>query len=1212
MNMRSISSVFFAILVCWGSYSQEEESTYKLPSIVPPTPEVAALGKYIETPVNEFTGIPKIQIPIYSIEDGRIKHDINLSYHAQGVKVEEIASRVGMGWTLNAGGMIHRQKRGEPDESRHGFLNTNDLVSEFTEPSTNLYFSLDRGEKDFEPDLFTFSFGGYSGKFFFDQETGEPVMQEVNPLKIEWINSYFIVTTPDGLQYYFGADKEGNSENAKQIKRGEDILDTYTTGKYGSSVDETDVSRYPDYTETWYLKEIYDPISDKSITFDYEEYDLGNLNQRLSSSILLEYRPNAITSVEHSLSEQESKEYVLTRINFENGSVDFIKDTNERLDLSGSYALKQINIYSNSNDLIKSFGLNNTIIRSNKRLIYSNGYDIFRRFYNLEDIQYRLFLSSLKEYFIDQSNNTILTNQYKEHKFEYSTPENLPHRFSTAQDFWGFHNGEHSNANLLPRDFKYVGNKIVEFGVANRQVNRENSQDGVLTKITYPTGGSVEYTYENNKAKKDVNGDQFYESRLNPLYNSYSYEVIDYFFHESSDNVTYNQGSSPYYVMEFSVDNPIKYDEYGNIIPTKVEIDYTNNHNFYFQHPDWNYCTDPDCVDLEEPYWEAYIQVKKNGEWPISHYGSRVYNFQNEAGLYLDASGYNEVYLEPQNEYRIIVNWINETSGNYDPKYHDPVDWNIKLNYIFEEELELGEGNAVLVGGLRIKEIITDDLAGNIDTTTYSYVDESNETTGNFVSLPYHVSNLAYYYYRGVPRIICCPTSIDSDYYKEYVLGVKYTADSSIPLSTTQSSYTGYEKVVKEKRDGENGKTEYNFSFERDVLNMSSIYKPSYSLTNAGFFAVSPVPLENREILRGKLVSKIDYDVAGNIINTVTNLYEYRIHNSIDALNPTLILHNGRGILVQYTGDGSGGLSIHSQLSVWEPFEHVVNRYTLSSRSNLLKEQTITSYDRNGENPVTTSTTFNYENVEFPSLQTGSITTNSKGQIIENKTYYPDDITGTTSLEGGALSSPEYAAIQRLQKDAVEHRIGQPIQQETYVDGELTAIQRTNFSTTNHLTLPSSVEAIYEDGNLEERLTYHSYDAYGNPLEVSKPDGFHTMYIWGYNGQYPIAKIENASYEGISTSASDLIETIKTISNIESTAAQENTLRDLFDEVRGDAYFQNAMITSYTYDPLIGVTSITDPKGDTTYYEYDELQRLEAVKDAEGHLLSTNVYNYKN
>uniref|UniRef100_UPI000552AF22 RHS repeat domain-containing protein n=1 Tax=Aquimarina pacifica TaxID=1296415 RepID=UPI000552AF22 len=117
---------------------------------------------------------------------------------------------------------------------------------------------------------------------------------------------------------------------------------------------------------------------------------------------------------------------------------------------------------------------------------------------------------------------------------------------------------------------------------------------------------------------------------------------------------------------------------------------------------------------------------------------------------------------------------------------------------------------------------------------------------------------------------------------------------------------------------------------------------------------------------------------------------------------------------------------------------------------------------------------------------------------------------------------------------------------------------------------------------------------------------------WGYNEQYPIAEIVNASYEGISSSAQSLINAAKSLSNVDVNETSETALKNKLQELREDAYFDDSQITTYTYDPLLGVTSITDPRGKTVYYEYDDFQRLKTVKDTEGNLLSTNEYNYKN
>ena len=54
----------------------------------------------------------------------------------------------------------------------------------------------------------------------------------------------------------------------------------------------------------------------------------------------------------------------------------------------------------------------------------------------------------------------------------------------------------------------------------------------------------------------------------------------------------------------------------------------------------------------------------------------------------------------------------------------------------------------------------------------------------------------------------------------------------------------------------------------------------------------------------------------------------------------------------------------------------------------------------------------------------------------------------------------------------------------------------------------------------------------------------------------------------------------------------------------------DALMTTYTYDPLVGVTSVTDARYITTYYVYDEFGRLEFVKDHNGDILQKYDYHY--
>lgn len=65
----------------------------------------------------------------------------------------------------------------------------------------------------------------------------------------------------------------------------------------------------------------------------------------------------------------------------------------------------------------------------------------------------------------------------------------------------------------------------------------------------------------------------------------------------------------------------------------------------------------------------------------------------------------------------------------------------------------------------------------------------------------------------------------------------------------------------------------------------------------------------------------------------------------------------------------------------------------------------------------------------------------------------------------------------------------------------------------------------------------------------------------------------------------------------------------LIDDIR--IFPVGAQMSTYTYNPLVGMTSVTDAKNETTYYEYDSLQRLMNVKDKDGNVIRHTDYHYQ-
>jgi YD repeat-containing protein len=127
--------------------------------------------------------------------------------------------------------------------------------------------------------------------------------------------------------------------------------------------------------------------------------------------------------------------------------------------------------------------------------------------------------------------------------------------------------------------------------------------------------------------------------------------------------------------------------------------------------------------------------------------------------------------------------------------------------------------------------------------------------------------------------------------------------------------------------------------------------------------------------------------------------------------------------------------------------------------------------------------------------------------------------------------------------------------------------------------------------------------------------------IWSYNCSYPVIKAQNVSHTDLKNIIS--IANIGNYTNLESfllgvgnffdsnnnfIIANKTAFASFVSEVQ--LALPEAFITFYTYSPLKGVTSKTDPSGKTIYYQYDDSGRLKIVKDHDGNIVKNYEYNY--
>lgn len=189
-NLFSLRSLFtILVLISYKSFAQEQEPEIWYNSItVPSSPNDASLGKYGECIVDKSTGIPNISIPLFDINEGGTNVNVGISYNAAGIKVQEEASCVGLGWSLNAGGVITRVMHGLPDDfgiygylhhaskiPREGWVQNDLTIPTRFEQTYEWLRQVSLKRIDYEPDVFYFNINSHSGSFIFGNN-GEPLL----------------------------------------------------------------------------------------------------------------------------------------------------------------------------------------------------------------------------------------------------------------------------------------------------------------------------------------------------------------------------------------------------------------------------------------------------------------------------------------------------------------------------------------------------------------------------------------------------------------------------------------------------------------------------------------------------------------------------------------------------------------------------------------------------------------------------------------------------------------------------------------------------------------------------------------------------------------------------------------------------------------------------------------------------------------------------
>jgi len=243
----------------------------------------------------------------------------------------------------------------------------------------------------------------------------------------------------------------------------------------------------------------------------------------------------------------------------------------------------------------------------------------------------------------------------------------------------------------------------------------------------------------------------------------------------------------------------------------------------------------------------------------------------------------------------------------------------------------------------------------------------------------------------------------------------------------------------------------------------------------------------------------------------------------------------------------------------------------------------------------------------------GSGVAEAKQEVFRSPAHYFVSLERATAFDGSIQeTSYLYPLEKNNQKLLTANMTSLPLETKTMIKknnadaGIVMARSETKYENAGN-KFPSSAVSYDSQNILASEVIFNQYDSKGNLEEYTTKDGIPVSLVWGYNKTQPIAKIEGATYSQVSPYISDMV----TRSDADTDSTSEQVLQNALDLFRNKAELAGFQITTYVYDPLVGMKSMTPPSGIREIYQYDKAGRLDKITDENGNVLKKYKYNYK-
>ncbi|HLG40654.1 MAG TPA: hypothetical protein VI461_13340 [Chitinophagaceae bacterium] len=454
MRVLFYKSIFLFALLFFFSKTFSQLVLPKMAEVTPAAPNTAALGKFGTYPVTLNTGLIDISVPVCQIKTPKLSVPISLSYHPSGIKVNDVSTWAGLGWSIISAGSITRSIMGNADEIYEGYLSTSGTqeIKDVGQTSfdRNLITIQDYLEKietgyiDPEPDIFAYNFLGSSGRFIYNKDKTSFIRIPFDKSKVtvDFTNGFITITEKDGTFYRFGKALDGTD-----YKEYTSIL--YANGQPGSA------------PVNWPLTTVISADKKDTIQFKYTSSTGTFITDRIERFIVYSehegYQTLLPTAGTNTSTYQDLNNgytgQLPSEIIFKNGKVVF-ETIQDRTDISGEKRLSTIKIYN--------------IDLSNDTYVLQKTVQFYQSYFDAE----RMRLDSV-------GFTAPGATQAQIYRFGYNSTS-LPARLNKAQDWWGYYN-DYANSTLIPPISIPEGTGYLTY---NTSVNREPNFTYARARLT--------------------------------------------------------------------------------------------------------------------------------------------------------------------------------------------------------------------------------------------------------------------------------------------------------------------------------------------------------------------------------------------------------------------------------------------------------------------------------------------------------------------------------------------------------------------------------------------------------------------------------------------------------------------------------------------------------------------------------------------------------